>query len=53
MTLLVEDGTGVAGAESYLGVTAFRAYWTNRGVDLASYSDATCEAKLREACQGA
>ena len=30
MTLIVEDGSGVSGAESYAAVAVIDAYWTNR-----------------------
>lgn len=33
MALLVEDGSGVAGAESYAAVAAATAYWANRPQD--------------------
>ena len=50
MALVVEDGTGLAAADSYLSLTNIKLYWTNRGVDLAaSYADAVLEAKAREA----
>lgn len=36
MTLIVEDGTGVVGAESYVSVAAFQTWATNRGYLLPS-----------------
>lgn len=35
MALVLEDGSGVAGAVSYIDVAYFRAYWTARGVTFA------------------
>ena len=35
MAFIVEDGTIVAGANAYNTVSAFRAYWTDRGVTFA------------------
>jgi len=51
MALEVETGTGSATAESYLSVADYRAYWTARGVDTASSTDAQVEVALRAATQ--
>lgn len=40
MTLIVEDGTVIANAESYISVAEADTYWTNHG-DPASWTDAT------------
>lgn len=42
MALVVEDGTGVSGADSYADLTAIRAYAAKRGVTLSA-DDATLE----------
>lgn len=42
MALVVEDGTGVSGADSYADLTALRAYAAKRGVTLSA-DDATLE----------
>ena len=42
MALVVEDGTGVAGADSYADLTSLRAYAAKRGVTL-SVDDAVLE----------
>ena len=47
MTLIVENGTGLANAEAYGSVAGYRAYWTARGVDTAATNDAGVEALLR------
>lgn len=49
MALVVEDGTGVAGADSYVSVTAFRAWATGRGYLLPT-DDVEVESLLRKAC---
>ncbi len=49
MSLIVEDGTGKANAESYLSVEAFRAYCTANGYDLGDDTDSACEINLRQA----
>lgn len=51
MALLVEDGTGLADAESYVTVAAFRAYATSYGQDVTAKTDAECEVQLRLAAQ--
>lgn len=48
MALLVEDGTGVAGAESYVTVAEFRTWATNRSYVLP-IPDADVESLLRKA----
>jgi len=47
MTIIVEDGSGMANAESYLSVSDFKAYCDNRGMSYASQTDAVIEQKLR------
>jgi hypothetical protein len=40
MAFTVENGTGLADANSYITIAEFRAYWTDRGVDYQSHTDA-------------
>ncbi|CAB4180586.1 hypothetical protein UFOVP1040_82 [uncultured Caudovirales phage] len=47
MSLIVEDGTGLASAESYLSVADAKAYWTARGMSIGSTADGVLEEKLR------
>ncbi len=47
MTLIVEDGTGVVGAESFVSVADYRAYLAKWGVTLTD-ADADCEVQLRK-----
>lgn len=47
MPLVVEDGTGLAGAESYLAVTAFKAWADGRGYSYAGKTDLQVEQALR------
>jgi len=49
MVLIVEDGTGVADAESYVSVAALRTWATGRGYLLPT-EDAEVESLLRKAC---
>jgi hypothetical protein len=50
VTLVVEDGTGLANAESYASLTYVRTYHADRGSSvLTSGSDAAVEAALRRA----
>lgn len=52
MTLIVEDGTGIADAESYLAVADADTYHANRNNETWSdYSTAEKEAALRKATQ--
>jgi hypothetical protein len=46
VSLIVEDGTGVIGAESFVSVADYRAYLAKWGVSLAD-ADADCEVQLR------
>ena len=39
MAFIVQGDTPVAGANAYVDVAAFRAYHTDRGVDLSAYTD--------------
>lgn len=48
MALIVETGTGVAGAQTYVSVTDFRTYATARGITLP-VADATVEQLLIKA----
>lgn len=50
MTIIVEDATGLANAESYLSVADYKAYWSDRGVTV-SETDADIEANLRLATE--
>jgi len=45
VTLIIETGTGVANANSYVTVTEYRAYATPRGIVLP-VTDAACETQL-------
>ena len=47
MALVVEDGTGLANAEAYLSVAAFRTFCANVGYSLGAATDAELEVKLR------
>ena len=49
MALVVEDGTGVVGAESYVSVATFRTWATGRGYSLPA-GDTDVEALLRKGC---
>lgn len=48
MTIIVEDGTGLADAESYVSVAEFVLYHTNRGNSVATLPTATIEVLLRK-----
>lgn len=50
MAIVVEDATGLATAESYLGVDDYKAYWLARGVTI-SEADDVIEANLRLATE--
>jgi hypothetical protein len=47
MTLIVEDGTGLADAEAYASVAAFKAWCDGRGIGRTSLTDIEIEAMLR------
>ncbi|MEO6532849.1 MAG: DnaT-like ssDNA-binding protein [Pseudolysinimonas sp.] len=49
MALIVEDGTGLSTAESYISVPAFKAYADARGLDYGASTDAQIEQALRRA----
>lgn len=50
MAFLVEDGTGeVAGANSYVSVAEFKAYWDDRGFVYTSFTDPQIEQALVKA----
>jgi len=50
MTIVVEDGSRVTGAESYVTVAAFAAYWTARNdTTTAALATSVIEAALRQA----
>ena len=51
MTLVVEDGTGLANADSYITVAQYKAYADGRGYDYSTLTDAQIEVKLREGVQ--
>lgn len=48
-TLVVEDGSRPAGAETYATATELRAYSLARGTDMSAISDADCEELLVKA----
>ncbi len=43
MSLVIEDGTGVSNAQSYLDVIGFKSYCTARGIPYSSYADPAIE----------
>lgn len=47
MSLTVEDGSKVAGADSYGSLAAFKTWADGRGRDYSAHADAVIEAKLR------
>lgn len=47
MTLIVEDGTGMDDAESYLSVVDFKGYCDKRGLSYDGQTDEVIEQKLR------
>jgi hypothetical protein len=49
MAIVVEDGTGLADAESYCSVADMRTYCGNRGLSLVGADDLRCEQLLRDA----
>lgn len=49
MAFLVEDGTGLSAANSYLAVDDFKVYHTDRGNDFSSFSDESIETALARA----
>lgn len=49
MSIVVEDGTGKADAESFCSVSDFRAYHSKRGTDTTAIVDATVEGLLVKA----
>lgn len=51
MSLTVEDGTGLADAESFLSVADAQAYWTAHGHSYAGKTDTEIEQALRRATQ--
>jgi hypothetical protein len=51
MALIVEDGTGLANAESYASVAEFKTYHANIGNDVTLITDTTIEQLLRRATQ--
>jgi hypothetical protein len=51
MALVVEDGTGLSDAESYISVAQYKAYADGRGYDHSALSDTQIEQKLREGAQ--
>lgn len=46
MAFTVQGDTPVAGANAYIDVAAFRAYWTDRGVDTTSSNDAAVQVAI-------
>ena len=51
MALIVEDGTGLPDADSYVAVSEFETYAENYNIDISSYSDESIEAAARKATQ--
>jgi hypothetical protein len=46
MAFVVEDGTGISNANAYITVAYFRAYFTDRGVDLSALTDDQVQAYI-------
>lgn len=46
MPFLVENGTGVAGANSYASVAFYRTYWSERGRDVTGQTDDSVQSYL-------
>lgn len=51
VTFVVEDGTGLSTATSYLSIADFKQYWEDRGVDYSALTDATIQPLLNRATQ--
>lgn len=51
MPITVENGTGLANADSYLSVQSFKDYADDRGYSYAAFNDTQIERKLRLATQ--
>lgn len=51
MTLIVEDGTGLPNAESYVSEATFKAYADAHGFNYSSFSDTQIEQAARRATQ--
>jgi hypothetical protein len=51
MALIVEDGTGLANADSYVSVAAFKAYADAHGSDYSAFTDLQIEQAARRASQ--
>ncbi|ASN67306.1 hypothetical protein 10AX3_7 [uncultured Caudovirales phage] len=49
MPLIVEDGTGLPAAESYISLDSLKAYAAGRGVDISGVTDEQNESALRRA----
>lgn len=49
MALIVEDGTGLSTAESYVSLAAFQSYCDARGYNYDAYDDEVIEQRLRTA----
>jgi hypothetical protein len=47
MALIVENGTGLTDADSYISLAAFKAYADDRGYDYSAFADQLIEQKLR------
>lgn len=51
MAFVVEDGTGLANATSYVSVQEYRDYFTDRGIDKSSEADADIQGYLVRATE--
>lgn len=49
MPLIVEDGTGLPAAESYISLDSLKAYAAGRGIDISGFTDEQNESALRRA----
>ena len=51
MAFVVEDGTGLENANSYISIDEFKDYWTDRNVDYSTKTDTEIQASLIKATQ--
>ena len=48
---IVENGTGLTSATSYVSIAEYKQYYENRGIDYTATADATIQAKLNVATE--
>jgi len=51
MSFIVEDGSGITDANSYVTIDEFKEYWTDRNIDYTEKTDAEVQACLINATQ--